>query len=132
MGGVRVMDETYNASPEAVNATLDLLKGYSGRHFVVFGSMLELGENSFSLHRQVAQKMVDIALDGLVVLANGVERDVIKEVAGGIENFALAKDVPEAYRHLINWLKPGDNLLLKGSRKIGLEKPLAKLQQFYS
>ncbi|NDH14750.1 MAG: hypothetical protein EBY47_06725, partial [Actinobacteria bacterium] len=71
LGGLRVLDETYNASPEAVLAALELLARQPGRRFAVLGSMLELGEQSVALHRQVAERAAALGLDGLVVVAGG-------------------------------------------------------------
>ncbi len=131
IGGMTVLDETYNASPEAVLAALDLLMEYSGRHFFVLGSMLELGDQSLSLHRRIAHKIGEISLNGLVVVATGDEAAVMREVDSSIEYFALVNDISQAYENLVAWLRPGDNLLLKGSRKVGLESLLARLQKRY-
>ena len=54
-GALTLLDETYNASPEAVLAALQLLAEQPGRRFAVLGTMLELGESSLALHRQVAE-----------------------------------------------------------------------------
>ncbi|WP_320674414.1 UDP-N-acetylmuramoyl-tripeptide--D-alanyl-D-alanine ligase [Prochlorococcus sp. MIT 1341] len=132
IGGITVLDQTYNASPEAVLAALDLLAEYSGRHFAVLGSMLELGEQSHALHAQVAKKTVDLSLDGLIVLADGVEADAMTEVASCLNRFVVVKDISEAYHYLCVWLKSGDNLLVKGSRKVGLEELLIRLEKFNS
>ncbi|MGB0874964.1 MAG: UDP-N-acetylmuramoyl-tripeptide--D-alanyl-D-alanine ligase, partial [Synechococcus sp.] len=55
-GGLTLLDETYNASPEAVLAALDLLAAQPGRRFAVLGTMLELGERSLELHQEVAAR----------------------------------------------------------------------------
>ena len=54
--GLILLDETYNASPEAVLAALDLLAAQPGRRFAVLGTMLELGDRSVELHAAIAAK----------------------------------------------------------------------------
>ncbi len=71
--GLTVLDETYNASPEAVLAALELLARQPGRRFAVLGTMLELGEQSLELHRQVAARAAALGLDGLVLVDGGAE-----------------------------------------------------------
>ena len=84
LGGLTLLDETYNASPEAVLAALDLLAVQPGRHFAVLGTMLELGEQSEALHRCVAQRALDCGLDGLVVVASGAEARAMAAAAAGL------------------------------------------------
>ena len=62
-GGLTLLDETYNASPEAVLAALDLLADQPGRRFAVLGTMLELGARSIELHQQVAARAAALKLD---------------------------------------------------------------------
>ena len=57
-GGLTLLDETYNASPEAVLAALDLLATQPGRRFAVLGTMLA-GDRSLDLHRQVASRAAE-------------------------------------------------------------------------
>ena len=75
LGGLTLLDETYNASPEAVLAALDLLAAQPGRRFAVLGTMLELGDQSVALHRQVAERAAALGLDGLVIVASGAEAE---------------------------------------------------------
>ena len=58
-GQYLVLDETYNASPESVIASLELLVSKPGRHFAVLGTMLELGSESISLHQKVLKRAVE-------------------------------------------------------------------------
>ena len=126
-GGLTVLDETYNASPEAMLAALDLLASQSGRRFAVLGTMLELGDNSLELHRQVASRAAELKLDGLVIVDAGEEGRVMQEAASGLKNLARVATPEEAASPLKDWLNPGDVVLLKASRGVALERLLPKL-----
>lgn len=128
LGGVSLLDETYNASPEAVLAALELLAQQSGRRFAVLGTMLELGSRSVELHRRVAQRAVDLRLDGLVVVADGEEGDVMEATAGSLGCFKRIQTPEEAAKPLAQWLQPGDTVLLKASRGVALERLIPALQ----
>ncbi len=121
-GSLTVFDETYNSSPEAVFAALDLLVSQPGRHFAVLGTMLELGDLSVDLHRQVGERVLDLNLDGLVVVANGAEANAMLAAAKGLPRLAVVSKPNKVMDHLHRWLMPGDTLLLKASRDIALEQ----------
>ena len=122
LGGLTLLDETYNASPEAVLAALDLLAVQPGRHFAVLGTMLELGEQSEALHRCVAQRALDCGLDGLVVVASGAEARAMAAAAAGLPELVVVETPEQAAEPLARWLRSGDVLLLKASRGVALER----------
>ena len=122
LGGLTVLDETYNASPEAVLAALDLLAAQPGRHFAVLGTMLELGDRSLELHRQVAARAVELGLDGLVLVDAGAEGEVMQKAAASLQHLARVETPEQAAGPLAEWLEPGDVLLLKASRGVALER----------
>jgi len=122
LGGLTVLDETYNASPEAVLAALELLKTQSGRHFAVLGTMLELGEQSVALHRQVAARAAELALDGLVIVDAGAEGRAMAAEAATIARLVVVERPEQAAAALSGWLLAGDTLLLKASRGVALER----------
>ena len=126
-GGLTVLDETYNASPEAVLAALDLLAAQSGRRFAVLGTMLELGDSSVDLHRRVAERVVERRLDGLVVVAGGAEAKAMADAAATLPRFALVDSPEQAAAPLAEWLQSGDVVLLKASRGVALERLLPLL-----
>ena len=120
--GLLILDETYNASPEAVLAALELLAQQPGRRFAVLGTMLELGEQSLALHRSVAERARQLDLDGLVIVDQGEEGAAMVEAATGLSRLRQV-DCPEAAAEpLQQWLQPGDVLLLKASRGVALER----------
>ena len=129
LGGLTVMDETYNASPEAVLAALDLLAQQPGRRFAVLGTMLELGHESVALHRSVVERAVELRLDGLVAVASGVEAEAMATAASPMAHFALVSEPEQAAVPLAEWLASGDCVLLKASRGVALERLLPALER---
>ena len=121
-GGLTLLDETYNASPEAVLAALDLLAAQPGRRFAVLGTMLELGERSLELHQEVAARAVQLGLDGLVLVDGGAEGKAMAEVAAPLPHLQLVSHPEDAAAPLAAWLNSGDVLLLKASRGVALER----------
>jgi UDP-N-acetylmuramoyl-tripeptide--D-alanyl-D-alanine ligase len=122
-GGVVLLDETYNASPEAVLASLELLARHSsGRRFAVLGTMLELGEQSLSLHRQVAQRALELGLEGLLIVDGGQEGAAMEAAAHGLGRLARVSSPEAAAAELRGWLAPGDTVLFKASRGVALER----------
>ena len=122
LGSLTVLDETYNASPEAVLAALDLLAAQPGRRFAVLGTMLELGEQSLELHRRVAARAANLGLDGLVIVNNDAEGVAMAQAASSLPRITVAATPEQAAEPLAQWLQPGDVLLLKASRGVALER----------
>ena len=129
-GGLTLLDETYNASPEAVLAALELLAAQPGRRFAVLGTMLELGDRSLELHREVAARAVQLGLDGLVLVDAGAEGKAMAEVAASLPNLQLVSKPEAAAVPLAAWLCSGDVLLLKASRGVALERLIPLLPRF--
>ena len=121
-GGLTLLDETYNASPEAVLAALDLLADQLGRRFAVLGTMLELGDRSIELHQQVAARAAALKLDGVVLVDGGEEGQAMANVASGLDRLALVAAPEAAAAPLGQWLQAGDVVLLKASRGVALER----------
>ena len=129
-GGLTLLDETYNASPEAVLAALELLAVQPGRRFAVLGTMLELGERSLELHREVAARAVQLGLDGLVLVDAGGEGKAMAQVAASLPNLQLVASPEDAAAPLAAWLEAGDVVLLKASRGVALERLIPLLPRF--
>ena len=131
LGGIEVLDETYNASPEAVLAALDLLAAAPGpgRRFAVLGTMLELGADSPRLHRQVAERAMAHRLDGLVIVAEDPEAEVMLAAARYLPRLERVASLQQAADLLLGWLQPDDRLLLKASRGVALEQLIPLLRQ---
>ncbi len=132
IGQLTIIDDTYNASPEAVEAALDMLVRSPGRHFAVLGTMMELGNHSVALHKRIAEHAVSLELDGLVLVVIGEEAEAMASVAGVIPRFAIVNSPQEAIKPLLSWLESGDVVLLKASRSISMERllPYFEANQF--
>jgi UDP-N-acetylmuramoyl-tripeptide--D-alanyl-D-alanine ligase len=129
IGALTLLDETYNASPEAVLAALDLLAQQPGRRFAVLGTMLELGSSSIALHQAIVARAVELGLDGLVAVASGEEAAAMERAASPLDRFALVETPEQAAQSLNTWLQPGDTLLLKASRGVALERLIPLLKE---
>jgi UDP-N-acetylmuramoyl-tripeptide--D-alanyl-D-alanine ligase len=121
--GVTVVDDSYNASPEAVLRLLDLLASTSGRKVAVLGEMLELGPTAVAFHRRVGDRAGCIA--DVVIAVGGEPAAALAAAAGGLH----VADAEAALATLRPLLRPGDVVLVKGSRAIGLDRLVDALRE---
>jgi UDP-N-acetylmuramoyl-tripeptide--D-alanyl-D-alanine ligase len=125
--GVLVINDCYNASPLSVRAALEELSAEpaSGRRLAVLGDMLELGEREAELHREAGRDAEAAGVDVLVTV--GPRAAAMLDVFDG-ESYAVA-DAAEAAALAGELLEPGDVVLVKGSRGVGLEVVAEALQE---
>jgi UDP-N-acetylmuramoyl-tripeptide--D-alanyl-D-alanine ligase len=121
-GGVTVVNDCYNANPMSMRAALDhLAASAAARRVAVLGTMAELGEGSDDYHREIGAHAADLDIDVLVAVGEGA--------LGYAERFdgeTHAVATPEEAAALLEELaRPGDRVLIKGSRSVGLERVLA-------
>lgn len=121
-----VIDDTYNANPDSVNAALNNLQGFEnkGRKIFVLGEMFELGENSRKFHREVGSHAVKCGVSMIMTVGNVAAEAGLASVQGGIkrENVHLFESNNEAGKFLADEVKAGDAILLKGSRLSKVEE----------
>lgn len=126
--GVLVMDDSYNANPASVRAALEVLAGVqrSGRKIVVLGDMLELGMQSEDLHREAGRWLAQSRVDLLLAVGPGARLALAAAWEEGLPSeCGRAFPTPEeAGEHLLGWARPGDTVLLKGSRGMQMERVL--------
>jgi UDP-N-acetylmuramoyl-tripeptide--D-alanyl-D-alanine ligase len=118
LGGVTLINDCYNANPVSMRAALDNLADSGGRHIAVLGGMGELGPDSTRFHHEIAQHAADSGVDFLVTVGDlgGAYGD---DYVGSIEHVVS----PEAAAYVVRRVAaPGDTVLVKGSRSVGLEK----------
>ncbi|MEA4823479.1 MAG: UDP-N-acetylmuramoyl-tripeptide--D-alanyl-D-alanine ligase [Clostridiaceae bacterium] len=117
--GLTVMEDWYNASPEAVCASLDVLAtlaGENGRRYACLGCMRELGESSAALHRLCGETAARDA-DFLYVYGEGAEGylEGAKDAGMSEDAMAMFSTHEELARALYTRIRPGDAALFKGS-----------------
>lgn len=130
-GGVRVIDDVYNSNPRALGRALGTLGESSGRRVAVLGEMLELGAATDKLHRASGEA---VAAAGVAVLVT-VGGDPARQLGDAARLAGLADDAvhhvadAEAAASLVtSVVEPGDTVLVKGSRGIGLERVVDRLK----
>lgn len=127
--GVVVVDDSYNASPLAVRRLLELLARAPGRRVAVLGEMYELGPLAAAAHDEVGRAAA--AVCDLLVAVGGADaaRLAAAARAAGLadDRISHTEDAEEAAALLEKLLRPGDVVLVKGSRGVGLDRTVAAL-----
>lgn len=121
--GATVLNDAYNANPQSMVASLDVLAQMPGRRIAVLGDMLELGPDELTWHREVVQHAVSVGLDRVVLI--GERMAAAASTPGPVTHHA---HVSELIDDLRGWLTEGDVVLLKGSRGARVEQVLQGLQ----
>lgn len=129
--GIILIEDTYNANPLSVEAALVALDemGGSGARIAVLGDMLELGESSAERHRAIGA-VAAAHCDRLILLGPDS-----KETAKGARKAGMiaakvthCESHEETARQLVQSLRPGDRIIVKGSRGMKMEKITAALR----
>jgi UDP-N-acetylmuramoyl-tripeptide--D-alanyl-D-alanine ligase len=125
-GGVTLIDDSYNSSPSALKTSLEIVRSASGsaRKIAVLGEMLELGDHATDLHRACGRAAHAAGVDVLIVAGGPPARALADEArAAGMTagNVVVADDKHAAGAALKQVVRPGDLVLVKGSRGIGLD-----------
>ena len=137
-GGVTIFDDTYNMNPQSARAALQAIaglaqgepKGSTGRRVVVFGEMLELGEQSRALHEELGAEVVRTRQDLLLCIGAGAQPIADGAIAAGMaaQRVHCLADAGAAFDLLQRELRAGDQVLCKASRRIALDRLVDRLQ----
>lgn len=126
LASLTVIDDSYNSNPSALSGALAVLAGESGyrRRVAIIGEMLELGEASEALHRASGENAARAGLSELVTIGGSAARALAEgAVRGGMPaaNVHHLRDSNAAAELAVTLVKPGDLVLVKGSRGIRTE-----------
>ncbi len=126
-GSYLLIDESYNANPASMAATLKALGEESGvqRRIAVLGPMRELGPHSDELHAGLAPNAIDAKVDHLILV--GEEMAPLAEAIGDDLKVDRADNVDDAIDLLAKLVRPGDAVLVKASNSIGLAKLVERM-----
>jgi UDP-N-acetylmuramoyl-tripeptide--D-alanyl-D-alanine ligase len=115
--GIVVVNDCYNANPMSMRAALDdLAASASGRRVAVLGDMLELGPDEARFHAEVGAHARAVGVDVLVAVGPRAAH-----LADGYGEVIALPDAQAAAQAVPTLLQPGDTVLLKASRGVGLE-----------
>ena len=128
-GEALLIDESYNANPASMAATLKSLGAESGvsRRIAVLGPMRELGEHSDALHAGLAPAVIDAHVDALVLV--GEDMRPLEDALDGRVAVIRATDADAAADALLDLLRPGDAVLVKASNSIGLARVVDRVKE---
>lgn len=119
------INDAYNANPDSMKAAIESLKLHpSQKRIFVMGDMLELGKFAESCHRDIAINIIDAGIDDVILLGSltSFTADELRVKGYQPAHIHCAKTTMEA-SCLINQITgPGDTVLVKGSRSMGMER----------
>ena len=126
---ISLVDDSYNASPVAVRRLLELLARAPGRRVAVLGEMYELGELAEEAHFHAGEQAAT-ACDLLIAVGRADAAKIAQRAResglpdGLVHHVADADSATELLRGV---LRPGDVVLIKGSRGVGLDRTVKAL-----
>ena len=133
-GGLTLLDDAYNANLTSSLAALEVLciQPAEGRRVLVQGDMLELGEQSQSLHSLLGEAIADSCVDLLVTV--GVETKATSLAAGAKTGLVRLHfgDFRAAAEEVVSLLAAGDVILVKGSRGMALEHVVTAVREKFA
>jgi UDP-N-acetylmuramoyl-tripeptide--D-alanyl-D-alanine ligase len=125
IAGATILNDSYNSNPEALRSMIHTLaaRPAEGRRILVAGEMLELGEHGPALHTECGRAAAEAGLDLVAGVRGNAEHIATAAAAGGVASLFLP-DAEAAGRWLAQNLRPGDVVLVKGSRGVHLERTI--------
>ncbi|MFP5330040.1 MAG: UDP-N-acetylmuramoyl-tripeptide--D-alanyl-D-alanine ligase [Alphaproteobacteria bacterium] len=128
-GEALLIDESYNANPASMAATLKSLgaENVAGRRIAVLGPMRELGEQSEALHSGLAPAVIEAKVDQLILV--GEEMRPLEKALGDRVPITRTDSPDQAADALLKLLRAGDVVLVKASNSIGLARVVERVKE---
>lgn len=132
LGNVKVINDSYNANPVSMANALKTLRQMKneGRRLAVLGDMLELGEKTFDYHLELGRSVAESKIDLLLTVGKHSSA-----IADGAQQYGMSPERIFAFdtnqkvsAYLLENLKAGDLVLIKGSRRMKLEEVVLSLK----
>jgi UDP-N-acetylmuramoyl-tripeptide--D-alanyl-D-alanine ligase len=137
IGGVFVLDDAYNANPESMRAAIETFAEIAvaaPRRVVVLGDMLELGPESALLHREIGKHVADCAAADVAMLVGPLSEQTARAITDASSKIAVrhfAQASPSTFEAIARTFRPGDAVLLKGSRGMALDRVAVALRAMH-
>ncbi len=130
-GGITLINDVYNSNPDAVKGALDVLCNAAGksRKVAVLADMLEMGPYAESLHYAVGEYAGKSGVDCLLTVGEDAVHMQRGAEENGVKQTHYFNNNDELAEGLIDLIKKGDFVLLKGSRGMHLEEVVEKLKK---
>jgi UDP-N-acetylmuramoyl-tripeptide--D-alanyl-D-alanine ligase len=120
-GKFTLIDESYNANPASMRAAIDLLAAsdteMAGRRIAVLGDMLEMGEFSADVHRELAEPLQKSGINDIWLA--GPDMAYLRDALGDDKDVVYRSDADELGIYVIDNIRPGDVLMIKSSKGTG-------------
>jgi UDP-N-acetylmuramoyl-tripeptide--D-alanyl-D-alanine ligase len=128
-GDVLVLKDTYNANPSSMEAALAALLSFPGlaRRAAVLGDMLELGESCRPEHEKLGERIARSGLQAFFSTGSGMRHAAEQALRAGMKAAHHYDAIDTLNASVSAWLKPGDGLLVKGSRGMRMERVVEHL-----
>lgn len=135
--GIGILDDSYNASPDALKASLLVLSKEEGRRKIaLLSDMLELGERSEELHEDCGAFLSSLPIDRVLLygekslgILRGIRREEKRRRDGRQISVSHFSNAEELYRELLREAAPGDLVLFKGSHSMGLSRLVERFRE---
>lgn len=126
-----ILNDCYNANPDSMKAAIDVLKNVeSSRRIAVFGTMGELGEQSYKSHKEIGEYSAKNGVDLLLTFGEYNEAFEKGFKSSSKAEYKAFEDYNEGVKYLVDeYLKEGDTVLVKASRSMKFEKIVEELKK---
>lgn len=131
----KLIDDTYNANVESINAASDLLASYPGRRILILGDMGELGGEARHYHQEVGQHAKSKNIDDLLtlgVLSQNASEAFYKGQQGQSQHFSSKENLLSRLQLLLQGEEQQVTILVKGSRSAHMEYVVADIIQWHN
>jgi UDP-N-acetylmuramoyl-tripeptide--D-alanyl-D-alanine ligase len=121
--GFRLIDDSYNANPDSVDAAIEVLRSATGSRYLILGDLAELGADAKRLHGEIGLRAKQAGLDHLYSLGE-LSRNAVDRFGAGGKAFLNLGELVSA---LSTTVRRGDVVLVKGSRSAGMDRVVERL-----
>lgn len=125
--GITIIDDCYNANPVSMKLAIDTLASYpaKGKKIAVLADMLELGEHEIEFHQDIGRHLNRTGIDALFAYGK-LAKNYLSDFHGSVSAHYDEKEM--LISDLLNYMKKGDVVLVKGSRGMALEQISKRLR----